>query len=127
MACTLMLLYIAFGSKRKRRLIPDMQQNTNASLSFVQTIGNLYLQKKDNRNIAVKKMTYFLEFVRSNYHISTNNINAEFVQALSRKSGISPERVQSLVEKAGYVNESDAISDQDLFEISNLVDEFYKK
>ena len=127
LACTLMLLYIAFGSKRKRRLIPETQTNTNASLSFVQTIGNLYLQKKDNRNIAVKKMTYFLEYVRSNYHIGTNNINAEFVQALSRKSGIALHDVQLLMDKASYVNNVDAITDQDLFEINNLVDEFYKK
>jgi hypothetical protein len=126
-ACTLMLLYIAFGSKRKRRLIPELPANTNASLSFVQTIGNLYLQKKDNRNIAIKKITYFLEWVRNNYHINTNNVNAEFVQALSRKSGIAEQRVQLLMEKAAYVNESDSITDQDLFEINNLIDEFYKK
>jgi hypothetical protein len=126
-ACTLMLLYIAFGSKRKRRLIPELPPNTNASLSFVQTIGNLYLQKKDNRNIGIKKMTYFLEWVRNNYHINTNNINAEFVQALSRKSGVAEQRVQSLMEKAGYINNSDTITDRDLFEVNNLIDEFYKR
>jgi hypothetical protein len=122
-----MLLYIAFGSKRKRRLIPELPPNTNASLSFVQTIGNLYLQKKDNRNIGIKKMTYFLEWVRNNYHINTNNINAEFVQALSRKSGVAEQRVQSLMEKAGYINNSDTITDRDLFEVNNLIDEFYKR
>ena len=123
----LMLLYIAFGSKRKRRLIPELPTNTNASLSFVQTIGNLYLQKKDNRNIAVKKMTYFLEWVRNSYHINTNNINPEFVQALSRKSGVAEQRVQLLMEKASYINNSDSITDHDLFELNNLIDEFYKR
>jgi len=127
LACTLMLLYIAFGSKRKRRLIPELAPNTNASLSFVQTIGNLYLQKKDNRNIAVKKMTYFLEWVRNSYHINTNNINPEFVQALSRKSGVAEQRVQLLMEKASYINNSDSITDHDLFELNNLIDEFYKR
>lgn len=125
--CALMLLYIAFGSKRKRRLVPERLANTNASLSFVQTIGNLYLQRKDNRNIAVKKITYFLEFVRSNYHMSTSNINPEFIQALSRKSGIAETKVQLLMEKAEQVNISESISDQELFDINNIIDEFYKR
>jgi hypothetical protein len=126
-ACALMLLYIGFGSKRKRRLVPAMPPNTNASLSFVHTIGNLYLQKKDNRNIAVKMMTYFLEHVRNNYHLSTNNINTEFVQSLSRKSGIEEKKVQELMEKADYINTAEIVTDQELFDINNLIYEFYKK
>ncbi|MEP6746095.1 MAG: DUF4350 domain-containing protein [Bacteroidota bacterium] len=126
-ACALMLLYIAFGSKRKRRLVPAMPANNNASLSFVHTIGNLYLQKKDNRNIAIKMMTYFFEHVRNSYHLNTNNINTEFVQALSRKSGIDEKKVQSLMEKADDINMAETVSDQELFDINNLVYEFYKK
>ena len=125
--CLLILLYIAFGSKRKRRLVPETIPNTNASLSFVQTIGNLYLQKKDNRNIAVKMMTYFLEHIRNNYHMGTNNINADFIQALSRKSGVEEKKVQALMEKAEYINAAEAITDQELFDISNLIYEFYKR
>ena len=102
LACTLMLLYIAFGSKRKRRLVPATPPNNNASLSFVQTIGNLYLQKKDNRNIAIKMMTYFLEHIRSNYHLSTNNINAEFVQALSRKAALKSRKCNCSWIKLSY-------------------------
>ncbi|MEO5683801.1 MAG: DUF4350 domain-containing protein [Chitinophagaceae bacterium] len=125
--CTLTLLYIAFGSKRKRRLVPATVPNTNDSLSFVHTIGNLYLQKKDNRNIAIKMMTYFLEHVRSNYFLNTQTINAEFIQALSRKSGVPEHTVKALMEKAEYVNSSETITQQELLEINNLVYEFYKR
>ena len=125
--CSLILLYIAFGSKRKRRLVPETPPNNNDSLSFVQTIGNLYLQKKDNRNIAVKMMTYFLEHIRSSYHLGTNNINADFVQSLSRKSGVEEKKVQELMEKAAYINDAETITEQELFDINNLIYEFYKR
>ncbi|MFT3936141.1 MAG: hypothetical protein QM726_21095 [Chitinophagaceae bacterium] len=126
LACALLLLYIAFESKRKRRLVPVRVPNTNASLSFVRTISNLYRQRKDNRNIAVKMMTYFFEHVRSKYFLNTNNVNAEFVQALSRKSGVEESLVQTLMDKVAYINEAAEITDQELFEINNLIYEFYK-
>jgi len=121
-----MLLYIAFESKRRRRLVPVQVPNTNASLSFVRTISNLYRQKKDNRNIAIKMMTYFFEHVRSKYFLNTNNINTEFVQSLSRKSGIAEPVVQELIDKASYINDATEITDKELFEINNLIYQFYK-
>ena len=127
LACALMLLYIAFGSKRKRRLVPALPPNKNESISFVHTIGNLYLQKKDNRNIAIKMMTYFFEHIRSSYYLTTSAVNADFIQALSRKSGVAENKVQQLMEKADYLNNTDAITDQELFEINNLIYEFYKR
>ena len=127
LACALMLLYIAFGSKRKRRLVPPLVPNTNSSLSFVHTIGNLYLQKKDNRNIAVKMLTFFFEHVRSNYHLNTNNINSEFIQALAGKSGVEEAKVRALITQSEYINQVDSITDQELFQINNLIYEFYKR
>jgi hypothetical protein len=126
LACLLILLYIGFGSKRKRRLVPSLPVNTNESVSFVHTITNLYLQKKDNRNIAVKMITYFFEYVRSSYYLSAGAVTADFVQALARKSGVEESRVQELMQKAEYLNNTDAITDQELFEINNLIHEFYK-
>jgi hypothetical protein len=125
--CLLALLYIAFGSKRKRRLVPVQLPNKNESLSFVQTIGNLYLQKKDNRKIAIKKLSYFMEYVRSNYFLATHTINKEFMEALSRKSGVDFNKVQQLMGQIEYLNNTDAISDQELFDINNLLYEFYKR
>ncbi len=127
LACALMLFYIAFESKRKRRLVPPAVPNNNDSISFVHTISNLYLQKKDNRNIALKMITYFLEHIRSSYYLHTNTINTEFIQSLSRKSGVEETRVQELFEKVAYINEVESISDHELFELNNLIYEFYKR
>ncbi len=125
--CLLMLLYIAFGSKRKRRLVPILPANTNATVSFVHTISNLYLQKKDNRNIALKMISYFFEYVRTHFYLNTNHINAEFIQALSRKSGIDEKKVTHLVEKINQVNEAEIVIDIELFDLNNRIQEFYKR
>ncbi len=125
--CLLALLYIAFGSKRKRRLVPVQVPNKNESLSFVQTIGNLYLQKKDNRKIAIKMLGYFMEYVRTNYFLPTHTINKDFVEALSRKSGVEMNKVQQLMNQIEYLNNTESISDQELFDINNLLYEFYKR
>jgi hypothetical protein len=126
-SCLLMLLYIAFGSKRTRRLVPVIPPNSNATVSFVHTISNLYLQKKDNRNIALKMITYFFEHIRTHYYLGTNTINQEFIQALSRKSGISEKKVSQLADKIAEVNIAENISDNQLFDLNNRIQEFYKR
>jgi len=123
----LILFYIAFSSKRKRRLIPPRPINTNDSIGFVRTIGNLYLQKKDNRKIAVKMVTYFLEHVRSSYHINTSNIDTAFIHALSVKSAVPEDTVKVLMEWAEHINNTQSITDQELFIINNLIYQFYKR
>jgi hypothetical protein len=126
-ACASMLLYIAFGSKRQRRLVPAMPANTNSTISFVHTIANLYLQKKDNRNIALKMISYFLDNVRNHYYLNTSALNPEFMQSLSRKSGIAEKRVEQLINKIADVNATDVITDTQLLDIHNRIQEFYKR
>src|SRR5258705_1480773 len=65
-----LLLFITFGGKRRQRFVPEKIPNTNTTISYTETIGRLYLQKKDNRNIALKMFTYFLEQVRNNYYLN---------------------------------------------------------
>jgi hypothetical protein len=123
----LLLLYVAFAGKRKQRPVPTLQPNINSSVSFVQTVGLLYLQKKDNRNIALKMATYFYEHVRSHYFIATNTINDEFVKILSRKSGVSETRVNELTLLFDEINNMGQISDLELLDLHNRIQEFYKQ
>lgn len=127
LALALMLLYIAFASKRKQRIIPVLEPNVNASVSFVQTVGLLYLQKKDNRNIALKMITYFFEHVRSHYFLATNVINDEFIKALSRKSGVSEEKTKELTSMIETINDKESINDTELLSLHNRIQEFYKR
>ena len=50
-------LYTLFNSKRRQRIIPEIKRVRNSSVGFTETIARLYLQQKDNKNIAEKMIT----------------------------------------------------------------------
>lgn len=126
LAMALMLLYIAFASKRKQRPVPVKNFNSNASVSFVETIGRLYLQKKNNTNIAQKMITYFMEHIRSKYYLNTSHLNAEFFSSLSRKSGVEETEVKEFFELIGHLQESPELTDLQLLVLNNRMQIFFK-
>ena len=123
----LLLLYIFFGGKRRQRIIEKLKPNENTTVTFTETIGRLYLQKKDNRNIAEKMTTYFNEHVRNNYFLNTNIINDDFITTLSRKSGVEKEKVESLYREINHVHNSGSIDDYQLLSLNEQIQNFYKK
>ncbi len=123
----LLLLFITFGAKRRQRFVPERFPNTNTTVSYTETIGRLYLQKKDNMNITLKMFTYFLEFVRSSYYLNTQTLNNEFAEALSRKSGVPEIKVKRLLQLMNDTDHSEKISDIRLLELHNLLQDYFKK
>jgi len=122
-----LLLFIAFGGKRRQRFVPEKIPNVNTTVSYTETIGRLYLQKKDNRNIALKMFTYFLEHVRNSYYLNTQTLNNEFAESLSRKSGVPEVKVKRLLELMDDTDRADKISDMRLLELHNLIQDYFKK
>ena len=93
-------------------------------MEFAETIGRLYLLKRDNKNIATKMITYFLEHVRSRYYISTGILNNEFAQLLTAKSGQPASQTEILLRTIERVNIRDNISDLELLELNTLLRQF---
>jgi hypothetical protein len=71
--------------------------------------------------------TYFLEHVRNHYYLNTQNLNNEFAEALSRKSGVPEERVKHLLHLMDNTDRSENISDLRLLELHNHLQEYFKK
>lgn len=126
LAFALMVLYLAFASKRRQRIVPLKPVNSNASISFVETIGRLYLQKKDNQNIAHKMTTYFLEYIRTKYYLNTSHLNAEFFSSLSRKSGVEEAEVKQFFDFIQQLQDSAEVTDLELLEYNNRMQQFIK-
>jgi hypothetical protein len=122
----LLLLYVLFNSKRRQRIIPVVKKNENSSITFTETIARLYLQQKDNKNIAEKMITYFNEYIRNNYFLNENMANPDFISALSRKSGVSLEQTSVLLKMIGEVNEKNQLNDQELLLLQEHIQNFYK-
>lgn len=119
-------MYILFGGKRRQRIVPLIPANINTTVAFTETIARLYLQKKDNRNIADKLVTYFLEHIRNQYYLNTSHVNDEFITTLGRKSNNSLEGTQKLFGTIHTVRQSYEVTDTDLLLLNQQVESFYK-
>ncbi len=118
------LLFIIFEAKRKQRVIPIIKPLTNSTLEFTQTIGRLYFQSGNHKNIADKKITFFLEYIRSHFYLKTNLFDAEFYKNISKKSGYSIPEVEKLFKFIIFLQDQKSVSEFDLAKLSKQIDEF---
>ncbi len=122
----LLLLYVLFAGKRRQRIVEELKPNENTTVTFTETIGRLYLQKKDNKNIADKMVTYFNEYIRNTYFLNTNQVNNEFIIVLSRKSGVEKEKVETLYRTIAATQTSTVVNDYQLLSLHEQIQQFYK-
>ncbi|MDH5398206.1 MAG: hypothetical protein OEX02_08675 [Cyclobacteriaceae bacterium] len=120
-----LILFTFFEAKRKQRIIPVITPLTNETLNFVGTIGNLYMESKDHKSVAEKRINFFLDHVRNAYHLPTNDFCPEFYQKLSRKSGVDEKTISSLFSKITHIRIADSIEAGVLREFSDITDTFY--
>ena len=122
----LLALYILFGGKRLQRIIQPLKSNENTTVTFTETIGRLYLQKKDNKNITDKMITYFNEYIRNTYFLNSTQANNDFIVMLSRKSGVDKDKVDILYRTISATQSSDVVNDYQLLSLQQQIQHFYK-
>lgn len=122
-----LLLYVLMEMRRKQRYIPVITKPRNDSLDFVKTIGRLYFDKGDHKNLCKKMSAFFLEFVRIKYKLPTGTLNEEFVKNLNYKSGIAEEEITGIVSFINFLDESEAINSKQLDNFHRQLESFYKK
>lgn len=121
-------LFMLFRSKRIQRIIPIVKPPRNSSLEFLYTISNLYYGKRDYKTIVDKRFFYFLDQIRNNYYLRTENIDNEFMTTLSLKSGVDISILENLFHKYRKIKDSAyLISNTDFIEFNELLEEFYKE
>lgn len=120
------IIYL-FESKRKQRIIPSIKKLNNTSLDFVKTIGRLYYQRKDNKDLAQKISTHFLGHIRTTYNMSTSQLDDAFINRLSFKSGYPETLVKEVMEEIKRIDESYEVSDDELLAFSDKIDNFIRK
>lgn len=122
----LMLLIYLFESKRKQRAIPVITPLKNSSLDFVRTVGRLYYERRDNKNLSQKMAAHFYDHVRGKYNLRTSLTDAEFEKRLAWKSGQDPVMIHDLLYFINYVQDEPSVSDQTLLELNYRLENFYK-
>jgi len=122
-----LIIYVLFQMKRRQRVIPVITPLKNSSLDFIQTVSNVYFNQKDNNSIAQKKLSYFLDFVRQRFYLPTREMDQNFIEQLSRKSGVAVSEITDLVNLLREVEAAEEVSDHLLLMIDQHIDNFYKQ
>ncbi len=110
----LLLFYTLFESKRRQRAIAILPGNKNTSLEFIETVGLLYYNKKDHKNLSEKMIMHYLETIRSRYGLKTNELNEEFASLLSQKTHHSLTDTTAFIAYIRYIRDSEKITDTDI-------------
>jgi hypothetical protein len=126
-AIFILLLYVLMEMRRKQRMIPLITRPRNDSLDFVKTIGRLYYDKGDNKNLCRKMGAYFLEHVRNKYKLPTSLLNEEFIKNLQYKSGVEESEIRSIVSFIKHLEEAKVVKNNQLTGFYKELESFYKK
>jgi len=121
------VLYMLFQSKRRQRAIPIVKPPKNSTLEFVETTGRLYFQQRNHTNLALKKITFFLEKVRTKYYISTSVLDENFIESLASKSGVPQEEIRILVKYFDAIKKANSITEPQLLDLNKKIESFYTK
>lgn len=118
------LLFMIFELKRKQRIIPVIKPLANTTLEFVTTIGNLYYQRSEHKNIAEKKIHFLTDQIRIKHWLNTSKLDEHFVQALARKTGKAETEVDDLVRSIVSIQAKDRISAGELIDFNKKIEKF---
>lgn len=127
LAILLLLLYVLQEMRRKQRPIPVIKKPSNDSMDFVKTIGRLYYDKGDHKNLCRKMTSYFLEYVRNKYKLLTGELDEEFIKNLQYKSGAGEQELRDIVNFIKYSEDAPVLSDKQLADFHRQLESFYKK
>ncbi|GEN72654.1 hypothetical protein [Chryseobacterium lathyri] len=122
-----LVLFIFFNAKRKQRIVPVLEPLRNTSVDFVKSIGNLYLQEGNFHDMMAKKAQYFLNKIRMDLLIDTQNLDGEFAKKLHLKTGKPIEMIDEAIDLIRKGQDPYAsVMKEDLVRMNKLLDEILK-
>ena len=122
-----LFVFAIFAGKRTQRIIPVMEVPKNTSLEFVQTIGKMYFQQADHANIAQKKIQHLLLYIRERFGLRTNELDEEFKEALSQKTGFARLEIDLLFGEIAHAERTGRLTEYALLSLNRRIDDFYQK
>jgi hypothetical protein len=120
-----LIFYVLYDIKRRQRIIPVIAPLENSTLSFVNVVGKVYYEQRNNQNISSKKILYFLEYLRTEHQLKTNPLDEQFIDSFSQKTGIDNSLAKELVDYINFINAQTKVTDKELIELNKLIEQFY--
>lgn len=116
------IIFMLFNAKRRQRVIPISEPVKNTTVEFAKTIGNLYFIEKNHKDIAEKKIVYFLEKIRKEYYIETTVLDETFMNRLHQKTSKEKADIVKVINKINYIKNSSSLTEKDLVELNTLIE-----
>jgi len=121
-----LIIFVGYDIKRRQRIIPIADPFTNSSLAFVNVVGSVYYHERNNLDIGLKKINYFMEYLRTRYYLKTNEIDSKFAQLLMEKTGINEALAKTLTRHFIQTPTMSELSDTQLINLNESIEQFYK-
>ncbi|WP_100614975.1 DUF4350 domain-containing protein [Confluentibacter citreus] len=119
------VLFMVFNAKRRQRIIKIIKPLPNTTVAFVKTISHLYFDIQDHKNLIHKKITYFLEKIRTDYNLDTSVLNDEFIAKLASKTGKKKEDVKQLIDYINWLKSRNEYFEGNLLTLNKHIETFY--
>ncbi|HYG04360.1 MAG TPA: DUF4350 domain-containing protein [Chryseosolibacter sp.] len=119
-----LVIFMIFEAKRRQRVIPVIKPLGNTTLEFVSTIGNLYFQSANHKNIAEKKIQFLLEQIRTRYRLDTTRLDDDFLKALALKAGKPSHEINMLFSDITSILSLPDISSAQLKDLNLKIEKF---
>ncbi|MEZ4948551.1 MAG: hypothetical protein R2784_04035 [Saprospiraceae bacterium] len=119
------ILFLVFRAKRRQRIIPVLAANENTSLEFIKTIGKLYFQKGNARQVALQKMKYLQAHIRDRYHIKNSDWSPEVLKQIQMKSEVSMDLLEKIQVMHKNISTSQITTEKTLTDFHYLLEQFY--
>ncbi|HEY9183993.1 MAG TPA: DUF4350 domain-containing protein [Salegentibacter sp.] len=118
------ILYLIFQGKRRQRPIPIIKFPENKTYDYTRNIGNLYLEQGRYRELTLKKIDLFLDYIRNQHRLSTQELNSEFEEKLTAKSGNSKNETRELFSKIRQLRAQENISKEEFLQLTRAIASF---
>tara|TARA_R110002049_G_scaffold150790_2_gene314013 strand:- start:12782 stop:13993 length:1212 start_codon:yes stop_codon:yes gene_type:complete len=121
------LLYVFFEGKRKQRAIPIVTPLQNQTLAFTRTIADMYYEKNRQKEIIEHRINFFMDYVRSKFHVNTLEKNDDFYNNIASRSFHTKEEVKQLFIYLEQITKESKITNEDLKKLNTTIEEFKVK
>lgn len=114
-------IWVLSNLRRKQKMIPVLAPNTNTTVSFIQTIAQLYFNKQDHANVGRKLANHFTDYLRSNYYMPPLTMQAEWAYILHQKTGMTMEDAAETTRLIRKAQQSNDFTASDLMQLHGLI------
>jgi len=118
------VLFIIFEGKRKQRAIPVVEPLKNQTYEYSGTIADLYLEQKKYKDLTLRKIDHFYDYIRTQYRIDTSIKNDAFYIEIASKCDRSISETNALFKTINELSIKPEITKNELQQLNNVIQSF---